>query len=889
MTRKLLLGVLALFLCQSLFAGKVTEQEALQKAQQFMQGKTFQKKSLRRAQQNVSMDGAFYIFNAEGNGGFVIVSADDRTEAILAYADQGYFDTSAMPENVRKWLEGYAEQIKALGNSEVKSVPRRTEKAAVEPLITCHWNQGSPYNLRCPDDEEGTSVTGCVATAMAQVMYYHQWPQEATAVIPAYKTWEKGLDMPELPAIVFKWDKMKDEYKYDETGEAAEAVAELMLYCGQAVEMDYTSSGSAANVSAATMIYYFGYSKTAKDVSRRNYTTLDWENMIYNEVYNCRPVLYGGSSTSGGHEFVIDGYDGNGFFHVNWGWGSYCDGYFLLSVLNPNGRGIGGGSSSDGYSIGQDAVIGLQPDHGEEAVLPLIYYDLEMDETTQFTRTSLDEDFTNISILGWLYQWSGEDIINVDHSWALYLNGEQVQVLDVKEGVSIKAGGYGSSVCTTVNFGAGLDDGTYELRSMVRKPGTEEWENSYLGWTSSLAIVINGNTATLMWASDILDAIQINDVTMKGVKKVGRDMTVLINLTNNGFNHEIPLYLWIDGEDEFVARGSAYVDNGQTGNLTLTFQPKTIGDITVRLTTDNKGNNEVWRSESMTIEQSLPQTLTGEVTIDGERNNTIEGTTINATFTIENKGKYAFDDEVIISLLPIDENGKEINSGEITEVRNLQLAVGQETELNATFPDLVEGQEYCLSLQYYSYNPKSNRVYEDWAAYTYCTVGTVLVAYDMDIIMTVKNVDSNNNIEGTTVKADIAITNNSAYDYDDKITMSIWYDGNDGYVWWEKDQTFNVQVPAGQTVTLEDYEITNLTIGRSYCYKLSYLSENQPQYTWCWYYNTLVEPTAIRDVETGANEVIGIYTLDGQRIDTYRKGVNIVKMANGRTRKVVVK
>lgn len=886
MTRKLLLSVLALFLCHSLFAGKVTEQEALQKAQQFMQGKSFQKKNLRRAPQNTEADGAFYIFNAEDNGGFVIVSADDRTEAILAYADRGSFNTTAMPENIRVWLKSYAEQINTLGSAEINHVPRRADKAAVAPLVTSQWNQGSPYNVWCPEDGEDRSVTGCVATAMAQVMYYHKWPQDATASIPAYTTRTREFALDALPATVFKWEKMKDIYSYNETGEAVEAMAELMRYCGQAVEMDYTSSGSGANVSAYTMTHYFGYSKTAKDVSRRNYTTLDWENMIYNEIAHSRPVLYDGFNASGGHEFVIDGYDGKGLFHVNWGWGGSCDGYFLLSILNPDGRGIGGGSSSDGYSMGQDAVIGLQPDHGEEAALPMVYCYINQYDNNEFTRTSADEDFVDVPIWAWLYQWDDDQLI-LDHSWGLYLNGEQIKMLDIKHDIEITGDGYGSDVSTMVSFGAGLSDGTYEIRSKVCKPGTEEWENSYL-WTPTLVVVISGNTATLMFADELPDVIHINSVTMEGAKKVGRDMTVLVNMTNNGFDHEIPLYLWVDGVDDTVAEGSAYLDNGQTGNLTLTFLPDFTGDITVSLSTDYERENIVW-SESVTIEESLPQKLSGNVAIAGERNYTIEDTTIKATFTFRNEGEYAYDDDVVISLVPIDDDGDWNYDGEITEVRSLQLAVGEETTLNAAFSDLVEGQQYSLMLKYYSYYPEYNYVYQDWAAYTYCTVGTVLVAYDLDIDMQVKNADANNNIEGTTIVADITIKNNGEHDYNDKIGLEAWYDGNDGYFWWAKDQTIAVQVPAGQTVTIEDYEITDLTIGRSYCFNVSYKSENEPQYKWDWKYYTLTEPTAIRDAETITNKVIGIYTLNGQRIDTYRKGVNIVKMADGRTQKVVVK
>ena len=119
------------------------------------------------------------------------------------------------------------------------------------------------------------------------------------------------MNLSELPATTFKWDQMKDSYSYDETGAAADAVAELMRYCGQAVRMDYTSNESGASVGAAHLINYFGYTKTAQNVSRSDYTTTDWESMIYRELSNARPVLYSGNSGSGGHQFVIDGYDDN--------------------------------------------------------------------------------------------------------------------------------------------------------------------------------------------------------------------------------------------------------------------------------------------------------------------------------------------------------------------------------------------------------------------------------------------------------------------------------------------------------------------------------------------------------------------------------------------------
>ena len=188
-------------------AGDVTEQEALLKAQQFMKGKTFKQKTLRRApQRNATKKNApYYVFNAEGNDGFVIVSGDDRTEPILGYSDKGSLDMDNLPPNLKGWLEEYEKQIKAIEGSTntVRRAPLRTTsstpKVPIEPLITTQWGQGSPYNNLCPEIDGEHCVTGCIATAMAQVMYYHKWPQNACAAIPEYTTGKRQIEMPALP------------------------------------------------------------------------------------------------------------------------------------------------------------------------------------------------------------------------------------------------------------------------------------------------------------------------------------------------------------------------------------------------------------------------------------------------------------------------------------------------------------------------------------------------------------------------------------------------------------------------------------------------------------------------------------------------------------------
>ena len=185
----------------------------------------------------------YYIYTQPKEKGFVIVSGDDRTESILGYCDEGTFDANRMPDNMRSWLRTYEAAIDKMDDKEVEQQTAHTASTEViAPLLTTRWNQDYPYNLYCPDN----CPTGCVATAMAQVMYYHRWPQDATAAIPAYTSYSNSYTRPELPSTTFDWDNMKNSYNYGSSQASREAVAQLMLYLGQAIEMDYTPSGSGA-------------------------------------------------------------------------------------------------------------------------------------------------------------------------------------------------------------------------------------------------------------------------------------------------------------------------------------------------------------------------------------------------------------------------------------------------------------------------------------------------------------------------------------------------------------------------------------------------------------------------------------------------------------------
>lgn len=309
----------------------------------------------------------FYVFNVADDKGFIIVSGDERAREILAWSDVYAFVPDSLPDNLRYWLSVYADEMKLLRTSNPKMVVENKVDTSVDPvsplLGNVKWDQGSPYNLYCPviDSIKGTrAVVGCVATGMAQVMYYHRWPGKGTGS-KSYTT--QTLKIPlsaDFSTTTYAWDKMTPRYTSTSTPEAQQAVATLMYHSGVAVEMDYNTSSSAyLTKMGQAMIQNFGYDPNLQLIHRNFYSREEWSQLLLKELYAARPILYGGTSLSGGgHLWVCDGVDANGYFHFNWGWGGLSDGYYAITALNPSSLGIGGGSG--GYNYYQQVISGLE-------------------------------------------------------------------------------------------------------------------------------------------------------------------------------------------------------------------------------------------------------------------------------------------------------------------------------------------------------------------------------------------------------------------------------------------------------------------------------------------------------------------------------------------------
>ena len=319
----------------------------------------------------------YYVFNIDG-GGFIIIAGEDRATQVLGYSDKGRLDFDNLPINLKEMLDSYREEIEYLQKDtkgDLVAAPQVTAGGNVGPLLTTTWGQEMPYYLQCPKQGNEYCVVGCVATAMAQVMYYWKYPTSCDA-LSSYGGYWGSNRVPALPATTFEYDKMLDTYcwwnwdnseliQLEYTDEQAQAVAILSRYCGQAVEMDYSPDGSGAYTSDQyyAMINTFGYKNTANLVSKSSwwgggYSNSEWSQMLNDEFDAGRPVLYSANDPNeGGHAFVLDGYNSEGLYHVNWGWFGTGDGYYAHTALNVLHR----SGTMMHFNSGHQMIIGLEP------------------------------------------------------------------------------------------------------------------------------------------------------------------------------------------------------------------------------------------------------------------------------------------------------------------------------------------------------------------------------------------------------------------------------------------------------------------------------------------------------------------------------------------------
>lgn len=317
------------------------------------------------------MANAVYAFSAADNAGFVLVAADDRAHSILGYSLTGSFSYENLPPQLDAMLRGYALQIaaaeqtgKAVIPSDYSDLAQPESRKAVAPLLgNIAWNQDAPFNDLCPIDRtyQQRTPAGCVATAMAQIMKYWGYPRQGIGS-RSYLTESQFLSVSaNFGAANYEWEKMLADYNGNYTAEQGAEVAELLYHVGVACKMDYLyeGSGAVAKEAANGLKRYFGYDSNLEYYDRTHFDTPSWDALLRSELDAGRPVLHFGEGTAGGHAFVCDGYDTNGLFHINWGWGGASDGFFRSTALDPEILGIGSGGGA--YNYLQSVMTNIQP------------------------------------------------------------------------------------------------------------------------------------------------------------------------------------------------------------------------------------------------------------------------------------------------------------------------------------------------------------------------------------------------------------------------------------------------------------------------------------------------------------------------------------------------
>ena len=612
---RLLLFAGSLLIPMVVMAGPRSFQQAkaIAEKQAALLGVTIDQKAMTKARKQGSKgeitlsQESYYVFPNANSKGFTIVSGDDRLPEIVGYSSQGSYDENNLPEGFISFMKAYqnlynkvnlgdAEALKNLAEIKAwrnKKNASAASTSAVAPLLgNIEWDQTSPYNNMCPKyDSVHVAATGCVATAMAQVMAYYKYPKQLKADIPGYVNRWNGIPM-EIPAItreegIYDWDNMLPKYNKEAnaTQQQKDAVAKLMYHCGAAVQMNYGPE-SAAAVSATKLAKYFGYdADLMMDLNRSTFSLDKWMQIIDTELAAGRPVLYSGQASDGGHQFICDGKDGEGLYHINWGWSGSQNGYFDLSLLNPEKGGTGSGNSTEGYNRLCSMTIGIAPDNGVVDAPLATVPDIKamnygfLDTTTKDHRLNPDEAFDfwlDYGLGNQTYQafsgYAALGILQKDGSYRIVSQKARINVDPIP--------GEGMISVVDVNFrvNEAFEVGTVTLCPLYSKDG-ENW--TLCDVPSSFPSVMLKITKTKM---DVISPLTAQ-VTGPEKLETGAYGTFQVTLSNLS---DLEYFGYIDvsfsDKEERVSAALArelYVSVPAHGSVTRTFNllPKQAGDF----------------------------------------------------------------------------------------------------------------------------------------------------------------------------------------------------------------------------------------------------------------------------------------------------------------------
>ena len=584
MKRILFLLAITMATVGGLRAAQISETDARQVADNFFAAKSLRLNAVAGPSMTrlayTAEQGRFYVYDRGRNNGFVVVAGDDRLPQVLGYGESGDFNAAVVPPAMRYWMDEMNRQIAYLqSHSNVAAHVPAKRANVVNPLMSTFWDQGTPFNDLCPTYLDGNgdpkrAVTGCVATAFAQVMNYYKWPDVGTGS-HSYTCNVNDNTPTQLSAdfsqSVYRWDLMLDRYDNNSSPESCEAVAKLMSDVGISMDMGYgSSSGASERYAMESMRRYFKYNNNCYLMNRDYFGADEWDQILVDEISARRPIVYCGYSTSAtetsGHAFVLDGFDADGYFHVNWGWGGSSDGYFLVSVLAP-------GSGMD-FKHMQDGIFGLVPNYRANEVERVMYVHSQLvpKVTSAAMGSRIEFDIDNFSVDGNKldtagYYQSGNYVTyyaEIPLSLAIY-DSEGVERQSMNFIYTHEFDSWASGQNLYYNLPSSLEDGEYKFKLSYSDDGGVTYDKPVLDFSGKelyVKMIVRDNTAYL---SDcfLSNTYTVDELVVHGDVMVNQTIDVDVNMSYRTWwsTQQGPLgnvYLSIVKDGEEVSHSQLY-------------------------------------------------------------------------------------------------------------------------------------------------------------------------------------------------------------------------------------------------------------------------------------------------------------------------------------------
>lgn len=656
-------------------ANPVSRTQALQEAKAFLATKGIDMQTVSEAYKAPRKAGAkeknpyYYIYNVGEDRGFVIVSGDDRTEKILGYVDSGSFDEENAPAPLKEWLRAYEREIESISSVQLPSTTAKKKviektKRSIAPMSTPKWSSDYPYKSSTPTFDGKNAPVGCGPVSIAQFLYFYKdFINEITSTIPSYTA--NGVTVKAIPAgTKIYWDNILEDYGFNTnyTDEQVKAVADLMLYVGASTLTTYYSNTALTSTSKIhpALINYFGFDDAIAYIDREYYSVDDWENTIYNELINGRPVIYNSFSSTAGHTLLVDGYDASGFFHINWGWSGKDNGYFRLSVLDRYNTGANYTYYAlESYSDKHSALLYTVP--SSFGCVNTSNHHLNAKIVSASSNT-ISCKFHNQSGLSGYYQY-GVGYVNEDNQVVLIkqFNNKSAYLNNTNS-----ASRYFSLSANDFN-NAGLEYGTYELVPVYMYIDNEEWKVCQHE-SANYAIVNYSESGISSRLHSNLSNISVTGFEMVGTGQKGTEQIIKTTISNTSTDYSYSEIIYCFASNtttmgEAISHVRINLDKSEDITIQFPFKPSTSGTYNVWIATDEYGDNIIGSTQVEIGAEASPALDISDVLFDVDDNyagminnrRSIWGNTFGVDITgIKNNSDYTIRKNLLIWIREYD-------------------------------------------------------------------------------------------------------------------------------------------------------------------------------------------------------------------------------------------